>query len=68
MLRDILPGPAWAPYSSGVPVRSRNDELNEEQIDDRQNFARGMLIAVALEAVLAFGVYEGWRAWHLLGH
>ncbi|MGA2561865.1 MAG: hypothetical protein ABSF17_19510 [Terracidiphilus sp.] len=68
MLRDILPGPAWSPYSSGIPARSREVEpiFEEESGEEEGSNLRGLVIALALEAILAVSVYELWRGWHFL--
>ncbi len=67
MLRDILPGPAWSPYSSGIPARSREVEsMVEEECGEEGSNLRGLAIAVALEAIMAVSVYELWRGWHFL--
>lgn len=66
MLRDILPGPAWAPYSSGIPARSREVQPSEEDGAGHGSTLKGLAVALALEVLLAVGVYEVWRAWHFL--
>ncbi len=66
MLRNILPGAAWAPYSSGVPARLRGVELIDEEIKQEGSSLKGLVVALVLEMVLAAGVYEAWHVWHFL--
>ena len=66
MLRDILPGAAWAPYSSGIPARLRDVELIDEECKQKGSTLKGLAIALVLEALLGAGIYEAWHAWHFL--
>jgi hypothetical protein len=66
MLRDILPGPAWAPYqpqprpSIKVIARPSNERV------DAGSCAKGLLVAIALEGTVALGVFGIWQLWHFI--
>ena len=66
MLRDILPGPGWAPYQPParpfpLPVELESDETMEEG-----SCVKGMLAALAIEGIMALGVFALWQAWHMI--
>ena len=66
MLRDILPGPGWAPYqpqyrSSIVEI----DRASKQRVGEG-SCAKGFLVAVAFEAAIALGVFGIWQLWHLI--
>lgn len=66
MLRDVLPGPGWAPYS--VPARPLLSarELVPETCEEDGNCLRGLVVAIGLEGAAALGVYALWQLWHLI--
>ncbi|MGA2048465.1 MAG: hypothetical protein ABSG96_12270 [Terracidiphilus sp.] len=66
MLRDILPGPAWAPYqpqyrSSIVEI----DRASKQKVEEG-SCAKGFMVAVAFEAAVGLGVFGIWQLWHLI--
>jgi hypothetical protein len=66
MLRDILPGPAWAPYqpqyrSSIVEI----DRASQKKVEEG-SCAKGFMVAVAFEAAVGLGVFGIWQLWHLI--
>jgi hypothetical protein len=66
MLRDILPGAAWAPYRA--PTRAIANEL-ECAIDANEedgNCVKGFVVAIGLESAMALGVLGIWHFWHLM--
>jgi hypothetical protein len=66
MLRDILPGPAWAPYQ--LQYRPSSGEVahpSDEKAEDG-NCAKDFLVAIAMEGTLALGVFGIWHFWHLI--
>jgi hypothetical protein len=40
--------------------------FEEESGEEEGSNLRGLVIALALEAILAVSVYELWRGWHFL--
>lgn len=65
MVRDILPGAAWAPYSAATPFLVRETEESIPFREEDGNFFKGALVAFAMEAGLALCVWGAWYAWHL---
>lgn len=71
MLRDILPGPGWAPYRPDAPAAGRDSDgtlAERVYVDDSGDgrCMKGLLVAVALECVAGLGVVGAWQLWHLL--
>jgi len=71
MVRDILPGPGWAPYrSDGLPAARDSARTPAERVyvDDSGDgrCMKGLLVGVALECVAGLGVFGVWQLWHLL--
>jgi hypothetical protein len=66
MLRDILPGPAWAPYQLQYrpSIAEAADPSNE--IVEEGSCAKGFAVALALESTLALSVFGIWHFWHLI--
>jgi hypothetical protein len=66
MLRDILPGAAWAPYRA--PVRPAANELDcaSPTSEEDGSCIRGFVVAVALEGAMALGIFSAWQIWHLI--
>jgi hypothetical protein len=66
MLRDILPGAAWAPYRA--PVRSAANELDCACTTSEAggSCVKGFVVAVALEGAMALGIFSVWQIWHLI--
>jgi hypothetical protein len=57
MLRDILPGTAWAPYQAQAESFSRITEAN---------CIKGFLASIAIEGIVGLSVFAVWQAWHLM--
>jgi hypothetical protein len=66
MLRDILPGPAWAPYQ--VQYRPSIEQIARPSTEKEEdgNCAKGFIVAIAMEGMLALGVFGIWHFWHLV--
>jgi hypothetical protein len=65
LLRDVLPGPAWAPYQAGVRPLPRNTDFAAEACEEDGNCIKGFLVAICMEGAAALGVYGIWQIWHL---
>ena len=63
MLRDVLPGPAWAPYQARMRPLPRNADFSSEACQDG-DCIEGFLVAVCIEGAAALGVYGIWQLWH----
>ncbi len=60
LLRDVLPGPAWAPCQARA-----NDDYFVSKADMSQGSCiRGALAAIFLEGIAAASVYGLWLLWH----
>jgi hypothetical protein len=66
MLRDILPGAAWAPYRAPARPAAKELECACTTNEEDGNCIRGFVVAVALEGAMALGVFAGWQVWHLI--
>jgi len=71
MVRDILPGPGWAPYRPRVhTIGKSKDFLSEERIKEGDcadgKCLKGLLTGVALECVVGMGVFGVWQLWHFV--
>jgi len=66
MLRDILPGPAWAPYQSRCLSFPGETEGVSDGDEDEGSCVKGSLIAIGLEGVTALAVYGVWLLWHMV--
>ena len=66
MLRDILPGPGWAPYQ--LQRRSLVVEIDHpsKKAEERGNCIKGLVVALTLEATVAFGAFGIWQLWHFI--
>lgn len=70
MVRDILPGPGWAPYRPQLHlVSEKSDSLTEGSLSSENSedgkCLKGALIGIALECVAFAGVFGVWRLWHI---
>ncbi len=65
LLRDTLPGAAWAPPGPERCDRSSNLDLAPETVVEKENAPRGILAGVCIEIALALGIYAVWHAVHL---
>jgi hypothetical protein len=57
LLRDILPGSAWASIQAEAELFSPLTDAN---------CIKGFLASIALEGVAGFSVFALWQAWHLM--
>jgi hypothetical protein len=65
LLRDILPGPAWAPYGPGAPALMGETESVLSSSAEDGNCLKGALVALVLEGGAALGAFGIWQLWHL---
>ncbi len=65
LLRDILPGPAWAPYGPGATGLAGETEYLPAPTAEDGNCLKGASVALALEAGAALGAFGIWQLWHL---
>ena len=66
MLRDILPGAAWAPYRAPTrPLAAVTDCVSDAN-EKEGNGLKGLLVAIGLEGTMALGVFGLWHVWHLI--
>lgn len=63
MLRDILPGPAWAPSMADAPAFARATVCPPSASAEDGSCLKGMIVAFVLEAGVALIVYGLWQAW-----
>ena len=66
MLRDILPGPGWAPYRAPARMFPRALDRAPHDSVEEGNCIKGFLAGIAIEGIVALSVYAVWQAWHLL--
>jgi hypothetical protein len=66
MLRDILPGPAWAPYQPQPKPSIRVVARRSNRKVEDGNCLKGFLVAIALEGTAALSVFGIWHLWHLI--
>jgi hypothetical protein len=68
MLRDILPGPGWAPYQAPARALPRvvEYELDDSMEVEEGSCVKGMLSGILVEGIVALGVYAVWHAWHVI--
>jgi len=66
MLRNILPGAAWAPYRAPThPLAPATDCVSDAN-EKEENFLKGFVVAICLEGAAALGVFGLWLVWHLI--
>lgn len=63
MLRDILPGPAWAPYRAQEITTAKNTLCAHEQDAEASIPLKGFLVGIGIEAVMALGLFCAWELW-----
>jgi hypothetical protein len=66
MLRDILPGPGYAPYQAQAPPMISETESVPDPIEKGKSRTRRFLVGVGMEIGVAAGVLGIWRLWHLI--
>ncbi len=65
-LGDILPKSFWTPYGSAIPAFVKGSEHASDGSAGDGNSIAGAIVAIALEAAAALGVYGIWQLWHFL--
>ena len=58
-LRDILPTSAWKAFITDAAI------VSSRHTEDR-SCAKGLLVALFVEAVVAVGAYGLWQVWHFI--
>jgi hypothetical protein len=66
LLRDILPGPAWAPFGNGCGEVHRAIDYVSVAMVEEENCPRAVLVAFCVEAAIALGLYGGWHMLHMI--
>ena len=66
LLRDILPGPAWAPFQAESGQLHRAIDYASVAMVEEENCPRAVLVAFCVEAAIALGLYGGWHMLHLI--
>jgi hypothetical protein len=66
MLRDILPGPGWAPYTASARPPARRAIRVPHAGMDEGSCIKGTLVALGLEGAAALGAFGLWQIWHLI--
>jgi hypothetical protein len=66
MLRDILPGPGWAPYQASDRGRVGRNNCSSDGEVVPGSCVKGAVLAIVLESVAALTVYGAWHVWHLI--
>lgn len=66
MLRDILPGAAWAPYRAPAQPMAKDMDCASVAVEQEGNCVRGFLVAVCLECAMVAGGFGVWQVWHLI--
>jgi hypothetical protein len=66
LLRDILPGPAWAPFGSESCELHRAVDYVSAAMMEEENCPRAVLVAFCLEVAIALSLYGGWHALHMI--
>lgn len=61
LLRDILPGPAWAPFGAESGELHRAIDYVSVAMVEEENCPRAVLVAFCLEAAIALSLYGGWH-------
>jgi hypothetical protein len=66
MLRDILPGAAWAPYRAPTRAIANELECAIDAIEEDGNCVKGFVMAICLEGATALSVLGIWHFWRLI--
>jgi hypothetical protein len=61
MLRDVLPGSAWAPFRTEAAASAGEMDCMSEPVLEREFHLRGIAFALGLEAIMALAVYGIWQ-------
>jgi hypothetical protein len=63
MLRDILPGPAWAPFRAAPPAPVACALQALQPAAKKQNRWATVLAAVCFEVAIPLGIFGIWQFW-----
>jgi len=66
LLRDVLPGPGWAPYRAAARPLPEIRKIVPETYEVEGSCIKGLLVGIGLEGAAALGVYGLWQLWHLI--
>ena len=66
LLRDVLPGPAWAPYRAAARALPRVVDDAVGASEHEGSAVRGLLVGLGLEGAAAMGIFGLWQLWHLI--
>jgi len=66
LLRDVLPGPGWAPYRAAARPLPRAMDVVPEANEEGGSCMKGLMVGMGLESAAALGVYGLWQLWHLI--
>lgn len=64
LLREVLPGSAWAPCLAQIRAREM-DLLREAEAEDG-NCLMGAVVGLCLEGAMALCLFGIWQFWHLM--
>ena len=63
MLRDILPGPAWAPFRAAPPTPAACPAKSQAPAGKLQYRWATVVAAVCFEVAIPLGVFGIWQFW-----
>jgi hypothetical protein len=63
MLRDILPGPAWAPFQAAPQCPTARVQAPAQAGPRKKYRMAAVLAAVCLEVAIPLGVFGIWELW-----
>jgi hypothetical protein len=66
MLRDILPGPGWAPYRALSPALEKETETVPKSCAEDGDPIKGVLVALGLESGVILVLFGAWQVLHLI--
>jgi hypothetical protein len=66
MLRNILPGAAWAPYRAPTRPLAPDTDCESDANEKEENCLKGFVVAICLEGATALGAFGLWHVWHLI--
>jgi hypothetical protein len=66
LLRDVLPGPGWAPYRAAAFPLPQDREVAAKPYEEDGCCMKGLLVGIGLEGAAAMGIYGLWQLWHLI--
>jgi hypothetical protein len=66
LLRDVLPGPAWAPFGPETGELRRAVDYVSVAMVEEENCPRAVLVALCVEGAVAVGLYAGWHLLHAI--